>query len=111
MNLLGIWGMITGKLSAKENLSGPIGIVKIFAQSHDWSFFWNIIAVISLCLGLMNVLPIPALDGGHAFLILIECIIGHKIKEKYLIKIQQAGMALLLLLLLYCTYNDVIHLF
>lgn len=111
MNLLGIWGLITGKLSAKENLSGPIGIVKVFTQSHDWSFFWNIIAVISLCLGLMNVLPIPALDGGHAFLILIECIIGHKIKEKYLIKIQQAGMALLLLLLLYCTYNDVIHLF
>ncbi len=111
MNLLGIWGLITGKLSAKENLSGPIGIVKVFTQSHDWSFFWNIIAVISLCLGLMNILPIPALDGGHAFLILVECVIGRKIKEKYLIKIQQAGMALLLFLLLYCTYNDVIHLF
>lgn len=111
MNLFGIWGLITGKISTKENLSGPIGIVKIFTQSHDWSFFWNIVAVISLCLGLMNVLPIPALDGGHALLIVVECIIGRKIKEKYLIKIQQAGLALMLLLLLYSTYNDVIHLF
>ena len=67
--------------------------------------------MISLCLGLMNVLPIPALDGGHALLIVVECIIGRKIKEKYLIKIQQAGLALMLLLLLYSTYNDVIHLF
>ena len=111
MNVLGIWNIITGKMSAKENLSGPIGIVKVFTQSNDWAFFWNIVAVISLCLGLMNVLPIPALDGGHALLILFEMITGRKIKEKYLIKIQKVGLALLLLLFLYCTYNDVIHLF
>lgn len=111
MNALGLWRIITGKISAKENLSGPIGIIKVFTQSNDWIFFWNIVAVLSLCLGLMNVLPIPALDGGHAFLILVEIVIGRKIKEKYLIKIQQLGLALMLLLFLYCAYNDVIHLF
>jgi regulator of sigma E protease len=111
MNMLGVWGIISGKMSVKENLSGPIGLVKIFTQINDWTFFWHIVAVISLCLGIMNILPIPALDGGHALLILAEMITGKKIKEKYIIKIQKVGLALMLSLVLYCTYNDVIHLF
>ena len=57
----------TGVLSPKESISGPIGIAQVFGNEWDWSRFWSLTGVLSLVLAFMNLLPIPALDGGHVY--------------------------------------------
>ena len=104
---IGLYQIVTGKLSASKSLSGPIGIAKIFGKEINWSKFWNITALLSLCLAVMNLLPIPALDGGHIFLLLIEIIIGRKISEKYILVLQKIGMFILVGLTIYALYNDI----
>ena len=104
---IGLYQIVTGKLSASKSLSGPIGIAKIFGKEINWSKFWNITALLSLCLAVMNLLPIPALDGGHIFLLLIEIIIGRKISEKYIVVLQKIGMFILVGLTIYALYNDI----
>ena len=104
---IGLYQIITGKLSASKSLSGPIGIAKIFGKEINWSKFWNITALLSLGLAIMNLLPIPALDGGHIFLLLIEIIIGRKISEKYIVILQKIGMFILVVLTIYALYNDI----
>ncbi len=92
-------------------LGGPISIGGIFPNEWNWQNFWKITALLSVILAVMNVLPIPALDGGHALFILIEMITGRRPSDKVLIVAQAIGMGLLFLLMFYATFNDIARLF
>jgi regulator of sigma E protease len=96
---------------AYEELGGFIKIGSIFPSTWDWERFWNMTAFLSIILAIMNVLPIPALDGGHVMFLLFEIITGRKPGDKFLEYAQIVGMVLLLSLLLYANLNDIIGLF
>lgn len=92
-----------------EKLGGFITIAKIFPSEWEWEFFWNITAFLSLVLALMNILPIPALDGGHVMFLLYEMISGKKPSEKVMEWSTYVGIAILLTLMLFVNGNDVIR--
>ena len=83
----------------------------IFPEKWDWIAFWNIAAFLSVALAFMNILPIPALDGGHVLFLLYEVITRRKPSEKFLEYAQMIGMGLLILLLLYANGMDIVRLF
>jgi len=91
-----------------ESLGGFATIGNIFPGTWDWYSFWNMTAFISIILAIMNLLPIPALDGGHVMFLMGEMITGRKPNEKFLEYAQIAGMILLLALVLYANANDII---
>jgi regulator of sigma E protease len=99
------------KTKGYESLGGFITIGNIFPGSWNWQAFWNMTAFLSIILAIMNILPIPALDGGHVLFVLFEMITGRKPNEKFLEYAQIVGLSLLLLLVLYANANDVIRLF
>jgi regulator of sigma E protease len=96
---------------AYEELGGFIKIGSIFPSTWDWERFWNMTAFLSIILAIMNILPIPALDGGHVMFLLFEIITGRKPGDKFLEYAQIVGMVLLLSLLLYANLNDIVGLF
>lgn len=96
---------------AYESLGGFITIGKIFPSTWDWQAFWALTAFLSIILAIMNILPIPALDGGHVLFLLFEMVTGRKPGDKFLEYAQIVGMIILLALLLYANANDVIRLF
>jgi len=93
---------------AYESLGGFATIGNIFPGSWDWYSFWNMTAFISIILAIMNLLPIPALDGGHVMFLFGEIITGRKPGEKFLEYAQIGGMVLLLALVLFANANDII---
>lgn len=99
------------KTKAYESVGGFITIGNIFPSVWDWHSFWDMTAFLSIILGIMNILPIPALDGGHVMFVLYEMITGRKPSDKFLEYAQYVGLSLLFLLLLYANANDVIRLF
>lgn len=99
------------KTKAYESVGGFITIGKIFPSSWDWQAFWSLTAFLSIILAVMNILPIPALDGGHVMFLLYEIITGRKPGDKFLEYAQLVGMAILLALLLYANINDIVKLF
>lgn len=96
---------------AYESLGGFIAIGNIFPGIWDWQSFWNLTAFLSIILAVMNILPIPALDGGHVLFLLYEIITRRKPSEKFLEYAQITGMVILFSLLLYANGNDIIKLF
>jgi regulator of sigma E protease len=96
---------------AYESLGGFITIGSIFPGSWDWEAFWMMTAFISIILAIMNLLPIPALDGGHVMFLIFEMISGRKPGEKFMEYAQIAGMVFLLGLVLFANANDIIKLF
>jgi regulator of sigma E protease len=88
---------------------GTIG--GLFPKMWDWQQFWNMTALLSVILAFMNILPIPALDGGHVLFLLIEIITGRKPNEKLMEYAQIAGMIILFGLLIFANGNDIIKLF
>lgn len=94
-----------------KSVGGFGSIGAIFPEKWDWIAFWNIAAFLSVALAFMNILPIPALDGGHVLFLLYEVITGRKPSEKFLEYAQMIGMGLLILLLLYANGMDIIRLF
>lgn len=96
---------------AYEEIGGFIKIGSIFPGVWDWQAFWNLTAFLSIILAIMNILPIPALDGGHVTFLLYEIISGRKPGDKFLEYAQIAGMVILLTLLVYANGNDIINLF
>lgn len=96
------------KTKGYESLGGFATIGNIFSPTWNWAHFWNMTAFISIILAIMNLLPIPALDGGHVMFLLGEMITGRKPNEKFLEYAQIAGMILLLALVVYANANDVI---
>jgi regulator of sigma E protease len=110
--LKSLWGMLTGNVST-ENLGGPISIAQIAGSSAEQGFisFVSFLAMISITLGILNLLPIPMLDGGHLALFLMEAIRGKPIPENIQIKGQQIGLFLLLMLMFLAFFNDLSRLF
>ena len=101
--------------NSENDLAGELGgfgaIGSMFPSAWDWLSFWNLTAFLSLMLAFMNLLPIPALDGGHVLFLLYEMIVGKPAPEKVLEYAQTIGMILLLSLLVYANGNDIIKLF
>jgi regulator of sigma E protease len=96
---------------AHKEIGGFMSIGKAYSTTWDWQRFWAFTAFLSIVLAIMNILPIPALDGGHVMFLLYEVITGRKPNEKVMEYAQYAGMFLLLALLLYANGNDVARLF
>ncbi|HEX3006717.1 MAG TPA: site-2 protease family protein, partial [Bacteroidales bacterium] len=96
---------------AYESLGGFITIGKIFPGVWDWQAFWSLTAFLSIILAFMNILPIPALDGGHVIFLLYEMITGKKPGDKFLEYAQIVGLVILFSLLLYANLNDIFRLF
>ncbi len=103
--------VISGVLSPRESLSGPIGIMQAYGPTWDWQRFWSLTGVLSLVLAFMNLLPIPALDGGHVMFLSYEMISRRKPSDKFLETAQKIGMVFLLTLLVLIFANDIIKLF
>ncbi len=93
---------------AYESLGGFAAIGNIFPGTWDWFSFWNMTAFISIILAIMNLLPIPALDGGHVMFLFFEMVTGRKPGDKFLEYAQIAGMVILLALVLFANANDII---
>lgn len=96
---------------AYKSLGGFITIGSIFPGVWNWQAFWNLTAFLSIILAIMNILPIPALDGGHVMFLLYEVITSRKPSDKFLEYAQMTGMIILLSLLLFANGNDIIRLF
>ena len=95
---------------AYESLGGFITIGSIFPGVWDWYSFWNLTAFLSIILAVMNMLPIPALDGGHVMFLLFEVVTGRKPSDKFLEYAQIAGMVILFSLLIFANGNDILRL-
>ena len=96
---------------AWKGLGGFISIGKQYSPEWDWYSFWNFTAFLSIILAFMNILPIPALDGGHVMFLLGEMITGRKPSDKLLEYAQVTGFLILIALLLLANGNDIIKLF
>jgi regulator of sigma E protease len=92
---------------AYKQVGGFAAIFNIFPSSWSWETFWNITALLSIMLAVMNLLPIPALDGGHVVFLLYEIISGKKPSDKFLENAQMVGFVLLISLLLFANGNDI----
>ena len=92
---------------AYKQVGGFKAIFDIFPSTWSWEVFWNITALLSIMLGVMNLLPIPALDGGHVMFLLYEIVSGKKPSDKFLENAQLVGFVLLITLLLFANGNDI----
>jgi len=113
LNMRGLYWVISGTKSAKEVIGGPIMIAKMAgdAAHAGWSYLWYLIAALSAVLAFFNIIPIPGLDGGHLFFLLLEAVMGKPLPIKVKLKIQQVGIAILLSLILFVVYIDLRRLF
>lgn len=100
--------LVTGRVTTND-LMGPIGISTIISQTNNFREFFYMMALISLSLGITNLLPIPALDGGKLLLLLIEAIRRKPLKLENEIKIQLLGFMFLIGLSILVTYNDIVR--
>lgn len=111
-----IWGLISGKVSISA-LSGPVGIYEVVGESFSFSlsdaisYVIFILAFLSVNVGFINILPFPAFDGGHVLFLLIEAISRRKVNEKIESICHTIGFALIFLLMIIITINDIIKLF
>ncbi|MBL3656583.1 RIP metalloprotease RseP [Fulvivirga sediminis] len=99
--------MFSGDLSVTKSLSGPIGIAKAYGGEWIWERFWSMTGLLSMVLAFMNLLPIPALDGGHVMFLTYEMVSGRKPSDKFLENAQKVGMAFLLMLMVFIIFNDI----
>lgn len=99
------------KTKAYESLGGFITIGSIFPESFIWEQFWRMTAFLSIILAVMNILPIPGLDGGHVLFLLWEVITRRKPSDKFLERATMIGFIFLMMLLIYANGNDIIRLF
>lgn len=99
--------IIKPETGAYKGVGGFKAIYDIFPSVWSWEYFWNITALLSIMLGVMNLLPIPALDGGHVMFLLYEMISGRKPSDKFLENAQMVGFFILIGLLLFANGNDI----
>ena len=109
------WGQVktifNPQTGGYKHVGGVITIGKLFPNEWNWFWFWSITALLSIILAIMNLLPIPALDGGHAVIAIVEMVSGKKIPISVLMPLQVAGMIILFALLIYANGMDVVRLF
>ncbi len=108
-----LWQIASGKESVRENLGGPVMVANVIgeAASSGARPFWHIVAILSITLAIVNILPIPVLDGGHLMFLVYELFARREPPMKVRIFLQQAGMILLLILMAFLITNDVIRAF
>ena len=99
--------IFTPSTGAYKGVGGFKAIFDIFPKTWSWEIFWNITALLSIMLGVMNLLPIPALDGGHVMFLLYEMITRRKPSDKFMENAQMVGFVLLIALLLFANGNDI----
>lgn len=102
--------LVLGEVTPKQ-MMGPIGISEVVVKTSDIYNYVYILAVVSLSLGVTNLLPIPALDGGKIVLLIIEAIRRKPLKEEVEFKIQEIGFIFIMMLALYVSYNDITRIF
>ena len=103
--------IVSPKTEAYKSVGSFITIGSIFPGTWNWQIFWNLTAFLSVMLAVLNILPIPALDGGHILFTLYEMITGKKPSDKFLEYAQTVGMLLLLGLMILAFGNDIFRLF
>ncbi len=106
-NIKGLKKIFAGEEKATDAVQGPIGIAQIYGGTWDWSWFWRITGLLSMVLAFMNILPIPALDGGHVIFLTIEAITRRKFSDVFMERSQMVGMVILLSLMVFAVGNDV----
>lgn len=111
LNVKGMGKIFSGEEKATESVSGPIGIAQIYGGIWDWHKFWYITGLLSLILAFMNILPIPALDGGHVIFLVIEAVTGKTFSDKFMENVQMVGMVLILGLMAFSFGVDIFKLF
>ena len=105
----------TGGLEVKESVGGPVMIATMFKgpdpNRWNWQHFWNLTAMLSLILAFMNMLPIPALDGGHVMFLIYEVLTGRKPSDKVVEYATLVGFVLIMGLMVFIVGNDISRLF
>lgn len=107
----GIKQLFNGKVNPNDSLGSVLSIGSVYSKVWDWQSFWTLTALFSIILAFMNILPIPALDGGHALFCIFEMITGKKPSDKFMEYAQTVGMVLLLGLMVYALGLDFWRLF
>jgi regulator of sigma E protease len=103
--------IVTPETGAHKGVGGIGTIMNVFAPTWNWQHFWSITAMLSIMLAVLNILPIPGLDGGHVMFVLYEMIARRKPSDKFMEYAQWVGLILLIALMLYANGNDVVKLF
>jgi regulator of sigma E protease len=106
-NIHGLKKLVTGKIDPRKSMQGPIGIAQMFGPQWIWERFWLLTGILSLILAFMNLLPIPALDGGHVVFLIVEMIIKRPLSDKFMQIMQTIGMVILLALMVFVFGNDI----
>ncbi|TDS16261.1 site-2 protease [Sphingobacterium paludis] len=107
-NIKGFGKIFKGDVRADKALSGPVGIAKMFGTEVNWIKFWSLVGMLSMALAFMNLLPIPALDGGHVIFLIVEMIQGKPLSDNFLEKAQMVGFFILIALMIFTLGNDII---
>lgn len=110
----GLGQLFSGSISVRENLGGPVAIANFTKEATDvsgWLGFWQITAFLSVTLAIMNMLPIPALDGGHFMFLVYEGITRREPSAKVRMALQQVGFILLIGIFILVTFNDILRTF
>ena len=107
VNIQALGKVFSGDVDPTKSLMGPIALATVFGSNWDWQNFWGLTGLLSMVLAFMNVLPIPALDGGHALFLLIEMVIRRPLGDKFMQVTQVIGMVILLSLMVFVFGNDI----
>jgi regulator of sigma E protease len=106
-NAKGLGKIFTGDVNPSKALAGPVGIAQMFGAEVNWIKFWSLVGLLSMALALMNLLPIPGLDGGHTLFLLVEMVIGRPLNEKFMENAQIVGFFILVALMIFVFGNDI----
>lgn len=109
-NAKGLGKVATGQVKATKALSGPVGIAEMFGAEVNWVRFWTLVGLLSMALALMNLLPIPGLDGGHTLFLLIEMVQGKPMSDKFMERAQLVGFVIIVALMVFVMGNDIFKL-
>ena len=101
--------IFSGKINAKDSVGGFVSITQMFGEQWIWQRFWTLTASLSMILAIMNLLPIPALDGGHVMFLLYEIVSGRKPSDKFMEYATLAGFIIVLALMLYVNGLDIMR--
>ncbi len=107
-NALGLYYMVSGKVNPAKSIQSPVGIARnVYGPVWEWGRFWYITGILSFILAFMNILPIPALDGGHMMFLLFEMVTGRQLSDNFLEKAQIIGFLILIPLMLFAIGKDI----
>jgi regulator of sigma E protease len=107
-NAKGLRKVASGEVKATKAFAGPVALATMFGGVIDWPRFWALVGLLSMALALMNLLPIPVLDGGHAMFLIIEMIKGKPLSDKFMERAQLVGFVMLICLMVFVYGNDIL---